>query len=40
MLIIFKVRFLYTDKVMDHFMCPRNAGSMPDADAEGVVGDQ
>ena len=30
---------MYTDKVMDHFMCPRNAGSMPDADAEGVVGD-
>lgn len=29
----------FTDKVIEHFMCPRNAGSMPDADAEGKCGD-
>lgn len=29
----------YSDKVIDRFMCPRNAGSMPDADAEGSFGD-
>lgn len=29
----------YTDKVIEHFMCPVNAGSMPDADAEGSCGD-
>ena len=29
----------FTDKVIDHFMCPRNAGSMPDADGEGTSGD-
>ena len=29
----------FTDIVMDHFMCPRNVGSMPDADAEGTCGD-
>jgi len=29
----------FTDKVIDHFMCPRNAGNMPDADAEGSFGD-
>lgn len=29
----------YTEKVIDHFMCPRNVGSMPDADAEGSFGD-
>lgn len=29
----------FTDKVIEHFMCPRNAGSMPDADAEGTCGD-
>lgn len=29
----------YTDTVIDHFMCPRNAGSMPDADAEATAGD-
>ncbi|NLO41593.1 MAG: iron-sulfur cluster assembly scaffold protein [Bacteroidales bacterium] len=30
---------LYTDIVIEHFMCPRNVGSMPDADSEGVCGD-
>ncbi len=29
----------YSDKVIEHFMCPRNAGSMPDADAKGSCGD-
>ncbi|MDD3036167.1 MAG: iron-sulfur cluster assembly scaffold protein [Candidatus Saccharimonadaceae bacterium] len=29
----------FTDKVIEHFMCPRNSGSMPDADAEGTCGD-
>lgn len=29
----------FSDKVIDHFMCPRNAGRMPDADAEGSCGD-
>lgn len=29
----------YTDKVIDHFMSPRNTGSMPDADGEGSFGD-
>jgi nitrogen fixation NifU-like protein len=29
----------FTDKVIDHFLCPRNAGRMPDADAEGTCGD-
>ncbi len=29
----------FTDKVIEHFMCPRNAGSMPDADGEGTCGD-
>jgi nitrogen fixation NifU-like protein len=29
----------YSDLVMDHFMSPRNIGSMPDADAEGSSGD-
>lgn len=29
----------YTDKVIEHFMCPQNAHSMPDADAEGGYGD-
>jgi nitrogen fixation NifU-like protein len=24
----------YTDKTMEHFMCPQNVGSMPDADAK------
>ncbi|MFA5585709.1 MAG: iron-sulfur cluster assembly scaffold protein [Saccharofermentanales bacterium] len=30
---------IYSDTVIDHFMSPRNAGTMPDADAEGMVGD-
>ncbi len=29
----------FTDTVIDHFMCPRNVGSMPDADGEGTCGD-
>lgn len=29
----------FTDKVIDHFMSPRNVGSMPDADSEGKAGD-
>ena len=30
---------LYSDTVIEHFMCPRNVGSMPDADGEGTCGD-
>ncbi|HZK09717.1 MAG TPA: iron-sulfur cluster assembly scaffold protein [Clostridia bacterium] len=30
---------MYSIKVMEHFMSPRNAHSMPDADAEGHYGD-
>lgn len=29
----------FTDTVIEHFMSPHNAGSMPDADAEGSSGD-
>lgn len=29
----------YSYKVIEHFMCPRNVGSMPEADAEGTFGD-
>ncbi len=29
----------FTDKVIEHFMCPKNVGSMPDADAKGTCGD-
>lgn len=29
----------YSYKVIEHFMCPRNVGNMPDADAEGTFGD-
>ena len=30
---------MYSDKVLEHFMCPHNAYSMPDCDAEGSFGD-
>lgn len=30
---------LYTDNVIEHFMCPRNVGSMENADGEGTCGD-
>lgn len=30
---------MYSEKVMEHFKCPQNVGSMPDADGEGTVGD-
>lgn len=30
---------IFTDTVIEHFMCPRNAGSMTDADSEGSSGD-
>lgn len=29
---------MYTDKVMEHFMHPRNVGTIPDADGVGEVG--
>lgn len=29
----------FSDKVIEHFMCPRNAGSIPDADGIGSCGD-
>lgn len=29
----------FTDIAIDHFMCPRNVGSLPDADSEGSCGD-
>jgi nitrogen fixation NifU-like protein len=34
-----RVLKLYSEKVIEHFMCPRNARSMPDADGEGTMGD-
>lgn len=30
---------IYSEKVIEHFMCPQNTHSMPDADAEGRYGD-
>lgn len=30
---------IYSDKVIEHFMCPQNTHSMPDANAEGSFGD-
>jgi len=30
---------VYSEKVIEYFMSPRNVGSMPDADAVGVMGD-
>ena len=29
----------FTDIVIEHFMSPRNTGSMPDADGVGICGD-
>lgn len=29
----------FSNKVFEHFFCPRNVGSMPEADAEGTFGD-
>ncbi len=34
-----EVQVDYSYKVIEHFMCPRNVGNMPDADAEGTFGD-
>lgn len=30
---------IYSEIVIEHFMCPQNAHSMPDANAEGSYGD-
>jgi len=30
---------MYSEKVMEHFMSPQNAYSMPDANAQGIYGD-
>ena len=29
---------MYSDKVIEHFMCPQNAYSMPDADLHLKIG--
>jgi len=30
----------YTDKVLEHFMNPRNIGEIPDADGAGTIGSE
>ncbi len=30
---------IYSQSVIEHFMCPQNASNMPDADAEGSISD-
>ena len=30
---------MYSEKVLEHFMCPQNVGSMSDPDGQGTVGD-
>ncbi|MGI6498375.1 MAG: iron-sulfur cluster assembly scaffold protein [Oscillospiraceae bacterium] len=30
---------MFSDTVIEHFMCPQNVGTMPDADAVGTSGD-
>jgi len=29
----------FSDKTIEHFMCPQNLGDMPDADAVGIGGE-